>query len=113
MKITLGLVALAVGLVLSGCSDNSAPEPPLICNVTDKAQTVEVSGSDGDTSSKQVYFVYADCGVFQVYSLFDGWGAELYNRIQVGHTYEFKTWGARVAVFGAYPQITDAIEQNK
>ena len=97
--------AVAAVLLLAGCStEPAAPEEPLICTVNDKAQTVEVT----EDSSKQVYFIYSDCGVFQIFSLFDGLGAELYNEIQVGKTYEFEAFGPRLVLVGAYPQITGA-----
>ena len=102
------VAAVAVALLLTGCSTEttaSEPEPLPVCLVTDKAQTVEVT----EDSSKQVYFIYSDCGVFQVFSLIDGINAELYARIQVGRSYQFETFGPRIELMGAYPQITEAI----
>lgn len=115
---TLVAAALVVVGLLSGCATGTEvadPDKDLpVCTVINKEQSVQVSGSDGDTHSEQVYYIYTqECGSFQIFNLIDGQGADLYGQMIVGHQYRIDSFGTRIALLGAYPQITAVEDVTK
>lgn len=106
---TLIIAGLAIGgaLGLSSCAyQNTSPEQA--CTVQDKAVTI---------ASKQTqYKVWTDCGVFVIEDSFvhGTWNsADLYGRIEKGHTYELETYGPRNGFFSLFPNIVSIQEVSK
>lgn len=105
-KILTGVLLAVVATAMAGCSTTSPSHP---CTVTNKDHAIDKDGNP-------VYRIYSDCGVFNVEDAalvgqFNS--ADTYASIQVGHTYEFTTYGYRNGFFSMFPNITKAVEVAK
>lgn len=105
------IAMLAGGAVsLVGCAAQNQ-EWHTGCTVTAKDILVDISGSDGNTSTTRTKRVSTDkCGSFDVSDAlsvgqFDSW--DLWTKLEVGKKYDIKSGGYRVGFFSMFPTVLE------
>jgi hypothetical protein len=101
------LAVIAGGIAIANNQPYSGDTTACVVESKDRASK-EKGGSD--------MRLYTSCGVFSVSDSFwqGQWNsADIYAKIQPGHTYDFKAVGFRNGLFSAFPNVLSATEVSQ